>query len=375
MGLCSFAAHANDKDEKERKQQQTEKKLSQVQAQIKKKHAQISKQTTEQGKIEKALKQTDLQIGQTAKSLRETRAKLADVKLKLKTLESKKVELEEEKSQQLEVLSAQVKSAYQVGHHDYLMMLLNQESPGKLERVLSYYQYLNKARVGIVESLKATITELDAIKLELDGRREQLAELLTEQLTQETELNTYKQKQKKALARLKKVLHDESRKLARLKESETALTETINELAEAIAQLPTVVELTGLAKYMGKLAWPAEGKVRQLFGKRKRGPLRWKGNRIDTKLGSAVNAIHAGQVIFSDWMKGVGLVMVIDHGEGYMSLYGHNQTLLKDVGEMVEPGEPIALVGQSGGQNFPNLYFEIRHKGKPVDPKKWCRSY
>jgi len=132
-------------------------------------------------------------------------------------------------------------------------------------------------------------------------------------------------------------------------------------------------ELNGLSKFKNKLQWPVQGRITHAFGQRKQGYLRWKGVLMSAPVGKPVYTIHNGTVLFADWLKGYGLVVVIDHGKGYMSLYGHNQTLLKNVGDRVEIGEPIALVGQSGGQNNAGVYFEIRHKGKPVNPKHWCK--
>ena len=118
---------------------------------------------------------------------------------------------------------------------------------------------------------------------------------------------------------------------------------------------------------------PSKGKLKHQFGQRKHGGIDWKGVLIGAKEGENVNSVHNGQVVFADWLKGYGWVIVVDHGEGFMSLYGHAQTLLRDVGDMVRQGETLALVGQSGGQASSGLYFEIRHKGRAVNPVKWCR--
>ena len=131
--------------------------------------------------------------------------------------------------------------------------------------------------------------------------------------------------------------------------------------------------MLGLNKSKGKLNWPSKGKLKHTFGQRKHGGIDWKGVLIGAKEGTNVNSINNGQVVFADWLKGFGWVIVVDHGEGFMSLYGHAQTLLKDVGDMVREGETLALVGQSGGQSSSGLYFEIRHKGRAVNPIKWCR--
>ena len=155
-----------------------------------------------------------------------------------------------------------------------------------------------------------------------------------------------------------------------LKENQQTLITTIEELEQEKNQK---IELIGLNKSKGKLPWPSKGKLEHTFGQRKHGGIDWKGVLIGAKEGTNVNSIQNGQVVFADWLKGFGWVIVVDHGEGFMSLYGHAQTLLRDVGDMVREGETLALVGQSGGQASSGLYFEIRHKGRAVNPVKWCR--
>ncbi|AWB66506.1 hypothetical protein C2869_08725 [Saccharobesus litoralis] len=367
---CVSWANSTVKTEEQKEAQQ---KLLAIQKQISQQSQQIDRNKTELSLIELAIEDTDRTIGDTTKRLKKLDKQLRDGRVKLGELRKRQAKLENDKKQQLDILAEQIKSAYQTGKHDYLMMLLNQESPAKLERALAYYQYLNKARVESVDELKQTITALESNKQALLEQQNALASLSNEQRAKAAELQSLRKQQKASFKQLAKQLKTEQDKLNRLKHSETSLNQLIETLASAVAKLPIFDNLAGLKAYQGNLPWPATGKVQNLFGKRKRGPIRWRGTVIDSKLGAPVKNIHAGQVIFSDWMKGFGLVLVVDHGEGYMSLYGHNQSLLKDVGDAVEAGETIALVGQSGGQSYPNLYFELRHQGKPVNPKSWCK--
>ena len=149
------------------------------------------------------------------------------------------------------------------------------------------------------------------------------------------------------------------------------MLKAIEEAQQRAQQKPAA--LAGLAKLKGTLLKPTQGRMRKLFGKRRQGQVRWKGVLFDGNSGSSVRAVHYGKVLFADWLRGFGLVTVIDHGQGYMSLYGHNQALLTQVGDSVDAGQTIALVGQSGGQSSPNLYFEIRHKGLAINPSEWIR--
>ncbi len=366
--LLSTCAYANN-DEKTLAEQR----LQNVKQKIKQQQKQIKKQKSQLGKVETEVKNTDKQIAQAIKTLRQTQQQLGELNTALSQLQQEKQQTEKEKAKQTDVLAMQVKSAYHLGHHDYLMLLLSQESPGKLERMLSYYQYLNEARVDVVEKLKNSMQKLADIEQQQQQKKQQLLTLKQTQTQNKQALAKLKQKQVKTLKALNAQLNSDRKQLKRFKGNENELNSLIEALSKTIEALPDLDSLEGLKKYKGKLPWPTNGNVQRLYGTKKRGPLKWKGIRINNKLGQAVRNIHAGQVIFSDWMKGFGLVLVVDHGEGYMSLYGHNQTLLKNIGDIVEAGETVALVGQSGGQPNPNLYFEIRYKGRPLNPVYWCK--
>ena len=174
------------------------------------------------------------------------------------------------------------------------------------------------------------------------------------------------------LTALNTTLNKTQQTISYLKENEQTLIEAIESLAKI--QTPKKIELNGLAQFKGRLRLPIRGQIQRHFGQRKHAGINWKGILINSASGEPINSINSGQVVFADWLNGFGWVIVIDHGKGFMSLYGHAQTLLKDVGDLVTRGETVALVGQSGGQSSSGLYFEIRHKGSAVDPVKWCRT-
>lgn len=178
---------------------------------------------------------------------------------------------------------------------------------------------------------------------------------------------------KTTLKKINQTIASENQKIASLQADEKALKDAIEaaRLAAERAAREAKISLDGLAKLKGKLKAPVDGRIRNLFGNRRQGQVRWKGIIIDGAEGDPVNSIAPGKVLYADWLRGFGLVSIIDHGDGYMSVYGHNQALLKQVGDEVRSGERIALVGRSGGQEYPNLYFEIRHKGKALNPRTW----
>jgi septal ring factor EnvC (AmiA/AmiB activator) len=302
--------------------------------------------------------------------LNKTDRSLKQTKKRLNELVKEKSHIIREKQQQETVLAKQLRTAYSTGHHDYLKLILNQQDAGSIQRTVTYYQYLNKARIKEIEQYKETIAQLVEITSEQKQQAEQLQTLEREQIQQKTSLESNKEQRQTTVAQLNKQLLNSKQRLVKLEEEEADLVAALARIAQLSKQ---EVDLTGLSKLKRKLSWPVKGKINRSFGSRKQDYLKWKGVLMAAPLGRQVKTIHNGTVLFSDWLKGYGLVTVIDHGEGYMSLYGHNQTLLKSVGERVETGEPIALVGQSGGQSQSALYFEIRYNGQAVNPKLWCR--
>jgi septal ring factor EnvC (AmiA/AmiB activator) len=256
------------------------------------------------------------------------------------------------------------------GGNDYAKMLLNQQNTAQVERTLSYYNYLNKARIEQIEELKALMVEIEAVQTELEQSKKHLVALHQEQKSRHQALVDAQKQRKNNISELKAKLDSTKGAINYLKENEKTLVTTLQELEKEKNQ---TIELIGLQSSKGRLNWPTKGKLAHRFGQRKHSGIDWKGVLISANEGSQVSSIHNGQVVYADWLKGYGWVIVVDHGEGFMSLYGHTQTLLKDVGDTVRKGDIIALVGQSGGQANSGLYFELRHKGRAVNPVKWCR--
>ena len=365
--LFAVPIHANDNE----KSQQTNKaKLSDVQQAIAKQQSNIFTTNKERTKLENKLKQDDLAIAKVAKVINSLENELTLTQEKIIGLASEKQKLTHEKHQQEQLLAQQLRSAYTTGQHDYLKLLLNQDQSEKIQRTISYYQYLNKARTTEIDKFQATLIQLQQVTTEHQTQIKHLKTLKNEQIIQDSQLKETKVQRGKTLAKLRKKLLSSQQQLAKLKAEEDNLNQALQKIASLIQ---AEIDLTGLSKLKRKLSWPVKGRMRHSFGSRKQGYLKWKGVLLSAPIGRQVQTIHNGTVLFSDWLKGYGLLTVIDHGNGYMSLYAHNQTLLKSVGERVETGEPIALIGQSGGQEQPGLYFEIRHQGKAVNPKFWCK--
>jgi len=351
-------------------QKETSKKLNNVKNSISQQKASIKKTTDKRKQLQQQLKTDDLAIAKNAKKISLTQQEQQKTQTELIKLSKQKRLFSKEKKQQEQVLARQLRAAYSTGHHDYLKLMLNQEKPASVQRTVTNYQYLNNARMKEIDNFKETLDKLLLVTTKHQQQSENLKVLTQQQLQQKVELKNNKKQRSKTMVLLNKELIDSKQLLTQLIEEEENLVSAL----EQLAQLSQPEEnLNGLSKLKRKLSWPVKGRINRSFGSQKQGFLKWKGVLMAAPVGRQVKTIHSGIVLFADWLKGYGLVTVIDHGEGYMSLYGHNQTMLKSVGERVETGEPIALVGQSGGQLQPGLYFEIRYRGQAVNPKKWCR--
>ncbi|MBH0050256.1 murein hydrolase activator EnvC family protein [Pseudoalteromonas sp. SWYJZ19] len=348
----------------------TKKDLSEVQNALEQSQAEYNAQRKKIASLQKNLKSHELDIAKNAKALNMAEQSVRETKTQQKELQNKADELDKKHTQFQKVLAAQLKSAYMAGGDDYSKMLLNQEDTAKFERTLSYYNYLNKARIEQIEDLKNLQQQIAQNQEELVKTQEKLELLYDEQKRRQTALLNAQSERQANLKNLQAQLNSTKSSINYLKENQQTLVTTIEELEKEKTQK---IELLGLNKSKGKLDWPSKGKLEHTFGQRKHGGIDWKGVLIGAKEGTNINSVHNGQVVFADWLKGYGWVIVVDHGEGFMSLYGHAQTLLRDVGDMVREGETLALVGQSGGQATSGLYFEIRHKGRAVNPVKWCR--
>jgi septal ring factor EnvC (AmiA/AmiB activator) len=362
--------------------------LELIQQQIAQTQSQLKTKLANSERIQQELKLAELEIAKTATILNQTDTSLLQTKQEQSETEEEKVRVLDELSKQEEQLGGQLRAAFMAGDYDFAKMFFNQEDAGRFERVVTYYQYLNKARQQEIGKFKALVTELETINIKLETQAIELSSLLAQQKQQSSQLREQQRERHIKLQALEKQIDSDTARVAQLQQEERSLMNAI-EQAEIDAQqreqariaqreqreeqqtARQSVSLDGLAKFKGRLRKPADGKVRKLFGKRRQGQVRWKGIVINSAEGSPVQAVQNGKVLYADWLKGFGLVTIVDHGNGYMTVYGRNQALLKQAGDVVIEGETIGLVGSSGGQSSPGLYFEIRLKGKALNPSSW----
>lgn len=344
--------------------------LKSVQQDIARTEQQRALQQQQLRDTEQQLKQADAKLAEAAAAVAVQQQQLQALDVKLAELATHQQQLEQQRQTQQQLLAAQVKAAYQVGGHDYTQLLLNQQDALKLERLLTYYQYFNNARIQQLQALKQTVSELEQLaSLQQQTRHEQSLRL-NELTSQQQDLVAAKNQQQQSVAKLRELLAEQKQQLAYLKDNEKSLQSTIAKLKAEAANR----RLAYKGKKQGQLPWPVQGTLVQKFGAAQGGQTTASGILIQAANGQPVRAVADGQVIYADWLRGYGWVIVLDHGNGLMSLYGHNQSLLKSPGDVVRNGDHVALVGQSGGRDRSGLYFEIRQKGAAVDPLRWLRN-
>jgi len=363
--LLSISAQAQQSDTAKARQE-----LKAVQQDIARTEQQRQRQQQQLRDTEQQLKQADVRLAEAAAALAVQQQQLQLLDEKLAALHSRQQQLEQQRQTQQQLLAAQVKAAYQVGGHDYTQLLLNQQDALKLERLLTYYQYFNNARIEQLQALKQTVSALAQLASAEEQARQEQSLRLDELTSQQQELLAAKQAQQQSVSKLRRLLDEQKQQLAYLKDNEKSLQSTISKLKAEAANR----RLTYKGKKQGQLPWPVQGTVVQKFGAAQGGQTTASGILIQAANGQPVRAVADGQVIYADWLRGYGWVIVLDHGNGLMSLYGHNQSLLKSPGDVVRTGDHLALVGQSGGRDRSGLYFEIRQKGAAADPLRWLRN-
>lgn len=353
--------------------------LNQLRNQIKTQDASIKKQHRYLNDLSKQTQSTDRAISKVAAQLSNTESLITNIEQDLSALVIKQKALLKSKKKQQNILSSQIETAYLSGNNDYLKLLLNQQNSSEIERSLVYYQHLHTARAAAIAEFNDTIAEIEQNEVEQEKIKQQLIVIKISQQQKAKQLAQQKTQQKKSNKNIASSINKQQKTRTELSiaaqklKQQIALLQKQQQIALLKKQQSAQISLSGLKQYKGKLDWPIKGKVLHNFNSKRFNNVSWRGLVIDANEGSKVKAVSAGKVVFADWLRGFGMVAIIDHGKGYMSLYGHNQTLLKVTGEKVRKGDVISLAGRSGGQLESGVYFEIRHKGKAINPRSWLK--
>lgn len=390
--LCPLQSHADDRTQ-----------LQSIQQDIATKERAVRQQQQQRSALLAQLQAQEKAIAEASRKLRDTQNTLADLNRQIDTMNASLAKLQKQQASQERNLAAQLDASFRQGQHTGIQLILSGEESQRGQRLQAYFGYLNAARQETIAGLKQTKAEVAEQKESLEAKQTEQQTLLYEQQAQQTKLESARNERKKTLSTLESSLQQDQQKLSEMRQNESRLQ---NQIARAAAAAkaraekeareaeqvrtrqkeatskgstykPTDNERSlmsrtgGLGSPRGQAFWPVRGSILHRYGEQLQGELRWKGIVIAAGEGTEVKAIADGRVILADWLQGYGLVVVVEHGKGDMSLYGYNQSALVNVGTQVRAGQAIALVGNSGGQGRPSLYFEIRRQGQAVNPQPW----
>ncbi|MFA6202022.1 MAG: peptidoglycan DD-metalloendopeptidase family protein [Gallionella sp.] len=375
LSLCLLAGQASASQQEE---------LENLRQRIKEMQSEIAKTSESKSEAADSLRASELAISDSNRRLAQLSEQKRDADRKLGVLEIQRQQLEQHITDQQALLEKLLYQQYLGGKHDYLKLMLDNQDPNKVARDLQYFQYIARNRAIWLDSLRRDLKELDAVTAAVHTQSETLTNLRTEQATQKEKLRQDQRDRQLVLGQISKQLLQQRKEISRLQHDENRLANLVSKIAQMLAKPKTksLFHNTNIPdsrfdgkpfeELMGKLALPVKGEITNQFGTtRPDSTVIWKGLFISTAHGQPVRSIAAGRVVFADWLRGFGNLLIIDHGNAYMSLYGNNETLYKQVGDEIHGGDAISTVGNSGGNADSGLYFELRHESRPLDPAKW----
>lgn len=350
--------------------------LKAVRAQMEKMRADMERDAGKRDKLSKDLEESEKSVGSARGELDRLRRERAVHTAKRAELAEQRRRQEAELANSRAALAGQIRAAQMIGQDEPLKLLLNQRDPAQAGRVFTYYQYFGRARAAQIATIDSHLREIATLDAGLAEEESRLTALEQQRKGELSKLTAARERRGRALTVLDAESRTRAKELQRLEEQKGGLEKLVRELRRALERIekfPTDSK-DAFAKLRGKLAWPAAGRLSATFGQTRAGGVKWDGVLVTAEQGAPVRAVYHGRVVYADWLSGLGLLVIVDHGDGYLSLYGHNERLYKEVGERVTAGDTIASVGDSGGRSTPALYFEIRKAGRPVDPRPWFRS-
>ena len=357
-------------------ERETQRRLEEVRAAISALDQEISSAREENRALESQLRQTEVAIGRIAQQLSAIKASVTEKQAVLTELRKQRETLTTKLNAQHARLAANIRGLYAIARQDPLKILLNQQDAARLTRTIRYANYFQRAHAQQIAALRHTVEQLQKSARDIERESANLEALQKVLIDTQSQLEQQRQARATVLAAVAARLRQGDEQLAQLRANERQLNTVLASIRRELADIPqTLDEQEDFTALKNRLSWPTEGPILRTFGTpRGAGNLKWHGVLIGNETGRSVRAVYAGRVAFADWLRGFGLLLILDHGNGCMSLYGHNQSLHHATGDWVETGEVIASVGNSGGNQQPGLYFEIRRLGIPLDPVLWCRG-
>lgn len=388
--VCVASTHAQNSREAERKLERINRELSAVAAERRKLEGQ-------RGDASRQLRQADEQVGDSGRVLRETETAMTREQRMLAGLQQRRDALQAALGGKREELARLLRAAYTIGDDAPLKLLLAQDRAADAQRAFTYQRYLQRDRVTRIQALTTELQQVDVLEQQIASKRDALEAAQRAQRQQLAQLEQARRERARLVAQLDQRYQDRAGRekalgrdakalqqlLARLRVAAAKATAQRRSAARTPKQAAGKASTTPLRKALvsapalqvGGLSWPLSGSLLAGYGGTLPDGRSSEGVLIGAAAGSPVKAVADGHVVFSDWMNGYGLILIVDHGNGYMSLYAHNDALLRDAGDAVKRGDPVASVGNSGGQGRPALYFELRRNGRPVNPASWLQKH
>ncbi|MBL4585118.1 MAG: peptidoglycan DD-metalloendopeptidase family protein [Pseudomonadales bacterium] len=370
---ASFAANSSSADTNNT--QSDQRKLKALKAEIRQVKKRLNQFKGKRAGLVASLQQVEVAMGTLETAIAKNRKQVRTSQSKLRKFEVQKTQLVFNQTLQKKLIEKQLAQHYKMGQEPYIKQLFSEQEPQKMSRLSRYYGYFNRARLQQIEKYQASIVALKELQQHIQTEAGLLANK-QRSLTQQHQSLAEKSAHRKTLvAKLNQEIRSGNQRLGTLDADQKRLQSLLTTLAKTTADLAAAGFSQSFPTAKGTLAWPTNGTITRRYGsKQKPSNLRWKGVTLNAKQGADVRSIHHGQVIFSGWLRGHGLLIVVEHNQHYMSIYAHNQTLLREEGDWVTAGELIATVGMTGGQELSALYFEIRKDGNPLNPELWCSS-
>ena len=365
---------ADAQNERKATPAQKEAELKKVNSRIERVRKNVNQDIEKRDRLSVQLRDAELGVQQARRGLEALRAERIASESRLQELEREQAERDRELSAERGALAGELRAAYVNGREEQLKLLLNQQDPAGFGRMLAYYGYFGRARADRIGNIRDKLEHLALVREKIAAENERLKGLESQQEKELAALRSAQQQRTRTVQAIESQIKSKGGELKRLESQAKGLEKLIADLRKALRNVP-VAKQAPFEPLRGKLPWPVQqGKVLARFGQpRAGGSMRWQGMMIGTDRGARVRAPFAGRVVYADWLPGMGLMIVLDHGGGYLSLYGHNEEVFRSVGDAVAAGVVIGAVGDSGGHTPPALYFEVRRGREPVNPENWLQ--
>ena len=333
----------------------------------------VAKKQGDQQALQKTLREDERKIAEIASKKREVTLSINNLTGRANALSGDQARLKQSVEKERALLVSLLQEQYRKGRQPRLKMILSGTEPQTVDRMLRYYDHLSDVLKKRVTNYQTLLGDFDQNRADLSATESQLLSEKQALVEQETRLEQAYRKRLKTLDEIKRDIGSEKNQLTKLEQDRKQLESLLVEIEQSLKDNFVDIDTPQIAKRKGKLDWPVSGKLALKYGSKK-STLSSDGIFISSDSGKAVRVVHPGRVVFSEWLKGYGLLIIVDHGDDYLSLYGHNQSLLRNTGDWVQAGETLSLTGSSGGYDQTGLYFSLRHNGKSFNPVPWLNK-